>query len=114
MNFKKNIKYNHGSYTGFLNGVLATSMMGTQEEVKEQLDYIESILNRYDENIINDLFRISKERTTQFLTNPDDLIHILDLKQDPNKRRDFFNNMKKNIGENVSFEMFFNYNQYFL
>jgi hypothetical protein len=114
MKFIKKIEYVHGSYRGFLNGFLATSLMGTREEVKEQLDYIESILNRYDENIINDLFRISNKRITQFLTNPDDLIHILDLKQDPNKRRDFFNNMKKNIGENVSFEMFFDYNQYFL
>ena len=45
MNFSKKVEYVNGTYRGYLNGIVATSLLSTKEEVLDLLEYIENILN---------------------------------------------------------------------
>lgn len=114
MKFIKKIEYVHGSYRGYLNGFVATSLFGTREEAQEQLDYLEEILNRYDENVVKQFLSSGKERVQELLKNPPDLIESLDFNQYPEKREDFFNKLRNSLNENISFKKFFNYSKLFL
>ena len=114
MKFIKKIEYVHGSYRGYLNGFVATSLFGTREEAQEQLDYLEEILNKYDESIIKQFFSSGKERVQELLKNPSDLIESLDFNQYPEKREDFFNKLRNSLNEHISFKKFFNYSKLFL
>ena len=114
MKFIKKIEYVHGSYRGYLNGFVATSLFGTREEAQEQLDYLEEILNKYDESIIKQFFSIGSKRVQEFFNDPKELIHILDIKQYPEKRTDYFNSIRKDLNEMFSFKKFFNYSKLLL
>jgi hypothetical protein len=114
MKFIKKIEYVHGSYRGYLNGFVATSLFGTREETQDQLDYLEEILNKYDESIIKQFFSSGKERVQELLKNPSDLIESLDFNQYPEKREDFFNSLRNKLNENISFKKFFSYSKLFL
>jgi hypothetical protein len=108
MVFKRKIDYIHGSYRGFLNGFLATSIMGTSEEVNEQLDELENILTRYRPDILKEFFLISKDRIEYFLQNPSNLIEALDFKQDEEKRKSIFQAFRDKINnESFSFKDFY-------
>jgi hypothetical protein len=109
MKFTKKIEYVHGSYRGYLNGISATAIFDTKEEAQEQLNYLENILNKYDEDIIKQLFSIERKRIQEFFNDPKELIHVLDIRQYPEKRKSYFDNIKKNINEHISFKSFLNY-----
>lgn len=105
---KKRIEYIHGSYRGFLNGYLATSIMGTKEEVVEQLNDIERILSSYDMDILKKFFSIEKERIEYFLQNPSDMKEALDMKQNDDKRSSLFQALRDKINnESISFRDFY-------
>jgi len=108
MVFKRNIEYIHGSYRGFLNGFLATSIMGTREEVDNQLNELENILLRYRPDILKQFFLISRKRIEEFFKNPSSLIEALDFKQDEDKRKSIFQAFKDKINnEGFSFKDFY-------
>lgn len=105
---KKRIEYIHGSYRGFLNGYLATSILGTKEEVIEQLNDIEKILTGYRPEVLETFFSIDAKRIEHFLQNPSDLVHALDIKQDDEKRKQIFQSLRDRINnESVSFKTFY-------
>ena len=81
MQFKKTIEYVHGSYKGFLNGYLATSILDTKEDVIKQLNILEELLKEYDPEIVKSFFLKDKKLIEKFLTEPDNLKFSLDLKK---------------------------------
>jgi hypothetical protein len=112
MKFIKKIEYVHGSYRGFLNGFLATSLMGTREEVDNQLNELENILTRYRPDILKDFFLIDKNRIENFLQNPSTLIETLDFKQDEGKTKSIFQTIRDKINnENFLFKDFYFFNK---
>ena len=106
---RRSIKYINGSYVGFLQEIRATSNMDSIKEVKDQLDFLETILKKYDPQILKKFFSINKKTIENFLLNPDDLIFAFDIKQNPSLMRKTFDDVYKQTNENISFKEYYKF-----
>jgi hypothetical protein len=104
MGYNFTIRNINNSYVGFLNGVRATGNLDSEQDVKEQLQYIESIFNKYDSDIIDLFLTIDRKRMEEFLLNPKEMIYAFDLKQNSDYRKNEFNKLRT---ENISFKNYF-------